>query len=79
MKGQVLALYLILYTAGRFVFENMRTDKAHVIGPLRLNAWVSLIVCVGGILWFLWLRSHGTPSEPHVELSPASVDQLPES
>ena len=79
MKGQVLALYLILYTAGRFVFENMRTDNAHVIGPLRLNAWVSLIVCIGGILWFLWLRSHGTPSEPHVERTPASVDQLPES
>ena len=79
MKGQVLALYLILYTAGRFVFENMRTDSAHVIGPLRLNAWVSLIACIGGILWFLWLRSHGTPSERHVEGTPASVDQLPES
>ena len=79
MKGQVLALYLILYTAGRFVFENMRTDKAHVIGPLRLNAWVSLVVCIGGILWFLWLRGHGTPAVPHVDRLPASVDQLPES
>jgi len=79
MKGQVLALYLILYTAGRFVLENMRTDSANMIGPLRLNAWVSLIVCIGGILWFLWLRGHGTPSVPHVDRLPASVDQLPES
>ena len=79
MKGQVLALYLILYTAGRFVFENMRTDPANMIGPLRLNAWVSLIVCSGGIMWFIWLRTHGTPSVPHVDRVPASVDQLPES
>ena len=46
MKGQLLALYLMLYTAGRFVFENMRVDPAHRIGPLRLNAWVCLVTFV---------------------------------
>ena len=64
MKGQLLALYLMLYTAGRFVFENMRVDPAHRIGPLRLNAWVCLVTFVAASVWFLWLRRHGTPAVP---------------
>ena len=30
----------------RFVFEEMRIDPAHTIGPLRVNAWVSIVVFV---------------------------------
>ena len=37
-KFQIFALYCMAYTAGRFVFEEMRIDPAHTIGPLRLNA-----------------------------------------
>jgi len=60
-RGQTFALYVVLYTFGRFWFENMRIDSAHHIGPLRLNAWVSLVCFVGGIVWFLWLRTHAGP------------------
>ncbi len=66
MKGQLFALYVMLYTAGRFVFENMRTDPAHLIGPLRLNAWVSLLCFVVAGWWFLRLRRHGIPAVPDV-------------
>lgn len=66
MKGQLFALYVMLYTAGRFVFENMRTDPAHMIGPLRLNAWVSVACFAGAALWFAWLQRHGTPAVPVV-------------
>ncbi len=61
MRGQVFALYCAGYTAGRFVFEEMRVDPAHTIGPLRLNAWVSLVIFVISVTAFLWLRAHGTP------------------
>jgi prolipoprotein diacylglyceryl transferase len=57
--GQLLALYLATYCFGRFWFENLRIDEAKLVGPLRVNAWVSLLVMTGGILWFLWLRTHG--------------------
>ena len=60
-RGQTFALYVVLYTFGRFWFENMRIDSAHHIGPLRLNAWVSLVCFVGGIAWFLWLGKHAGP------------------
>jgi prolipoprotein diacylglyceryl transferase len=43
-KGQVFALYGMLYTAGRGVIEMLRIDDAnHVLG-LRLNVWTSVVV-----------------------------------
>ena len=48
----------------------MRIDPAHTIGPLRLNAWVCIVVFVGALAWFLWLSRHGDPVErpdPHGE------------
>jgi prolipoprotein diacylglyceryl transferase len=56
--GQTFALYVASYTFGRFWFENMRVDPAHEIGPLRINAWVSLVVFVGAVTWFVWLARH---------------------
>lgn len=66
MKGQLFALYVMLYTAGRFVFENMRTDPANRIGPLRLNAWVAIVCFVLAALGFLWAARRGTPAVPDV-------------
>ena len=57
-QGQTFALYIVLYTVARFWFENLRIDPAHDIGPLRVNAWVSLLLFGFGIGWFFWLRRH---------------------
>jgi prolipoprotein diacylglyceryl transferase len=57
-KGQIFALYGILYTAGRGVIEMLRTDEAnHVLG-LRLNVWTSLLVFAGSafVFWRLGRR-----------------------
>jgi prolipoprotein diacylglyceryl transferase len=56
--GQTFALYVALYTFARFFFENMRIDPAHEIAGMRLNAWVSIVVCLFGIAWFVWLGRH---------------------
>jgi prolipoprotein diacylglyceryl transferase len=58
-NGQLLALYLAGYCFGRFWLENLRIDEAKLVGPLRVNAWVSLLVMLVGIALFLWLRTHG--------------------
>jgi prolipoprotein diacylglyceryl transferase len=60
-QGQTFALYVILYPVGRFWFENLRIDDAHTLGPLRVNAWVSIAVCLFGIGWFVWLGRHEPP------------------
>ena len=62
-KFQLFALYCMGYTAARFVFEEMRIDPAHTIGPLRLNAWVSIVVFIGALVAYVWLGRHGQPVE----------------
>ena len=41
--------------------EEMRIDPAHTIGPLRVNAWVSILLCIGSVTLFVALgrRAHG--------------------
>jgi phosphatidylglycerol---prolipoprotein diacylglyceryl transferase len=60
-QGQTFALYVILYPVGRFWFENLRIDPAHKLGPLRVNAWVSIAVFLFGIVWFVWLGRNEPP------------------
>jgi prolipoprotein diacylglyceryl transferase len=54
--GNVAALYVMGYTAGRVWIEALRTDTANHILGLRLNIWTSLIVFLLGLAWFL---THG--------------------
>jgi prolipoprotein diacylglyceryl transferase len=74
-KFQLFALYCMGYTAARLVFEEMRIDPAHVIGPLRVNAWVSIVVFAVALGWFLWLGRHGQPVErpPRGDDGPADI------
>jgi prolipoprotein diacylglyceryl transferase len=50
----LFALYVALYTLGRFFEELLRIDPSHELGPLRLNAWVSLVVFVASSAFFVW-------------------------
>jgi prolipoprotein diacylglyceryl transferase len=57
-KGQIFALYGMLYTVGRGVIEMLRTDEAnHVLG-LRLNVWTSMLVFAGSAFAF-WRLGRG--------------------
>ena len=70
-RGQTFAAYVILYTFARFWFENMRVDPAHEIGPLRVNAWVSIALFAFGLAWF---RSLGRTQPPQREFTQSSAD-----
>ena len=50
----LFALYIALYSFGRFWIELVRVDPANHILGLRVNTWVSGLVCVAGLVWF-WL------------------------
>jgi len=50
--GSLFALYVAGYSAGRFFIEGLRIDQAHFIGGLRLNQYVSLLLCGAGLLAF---------------------------
>ena len=53
--GRVFALYVALYSFGRFFIENMRTDEATMIGSFRVNELVAMGACVIAVVVFVWL------------------------
>jgi prolipoprotein diacylglyceryl transferase len=52
-RGNVFALYVMGYTAGRFWIEAMRSDKANHLLGVRVNSWMSTLVFLGALAWFL--------------------------
>jgi prolipoprotein diacylglyceryltransferase len=47
--GRACALYIVLYTVGRFFIETLRIDPANLVLGHRVNEWVSLLVCLLGV------------------------------
>jgi prolipoprotein diacylglyceryl transferase len=53
--GQVLGLYLILYSAGRFLVEGLRTDSLMFLG-MRVAQLISLASVLAGVLLLLYIK-----------------------
>ncbi|MEX1218177.1 MAG: prolipoprotein diacylglyceryl transferase [Acidimicrobiales bacterium] len=51
--GNILPLYVGLYFTGRLWIEALRIDTASMIGPFRINIWMSIIGIAGAILVFV--------------------------
>ena len=71
--GKVFALYVMLYTAGRFWIEALRIDTVNEIGGFRLNNYTSVIVFVAALIWLLWLVKNRPGRETVVEGDPDPV------
>ena len=59
--GRLFAVYLAGYFAGRFWIEGLRIDRAHEIGGLRLNQWVSMAVVCLSVTFLIIDRLRGGP------------------
>jgi prolipoprotein diacylglyceryl transferase len=65
--GSLALLYLVLYGAGRFLLELLRTDTTYRLFGLSRNAYVSLAVVVGASVWLVLRERRGPPAEPASE------------
>ena len=55
----------MLYTGFRFYLETIRIDPSEEIAGLRVNAWVSLILFVASLAFFIyWQFYRGRRDEP---------------
>jgi prolipoprotein diacylglyceryl transferase len=62
----LFAAYVAWYCFGRFFEELLRIDPAHHFAGLRLNAWVSLVVFVCAVAYFvLHQRQHRREDDDH--------------
>jgi prolipoprotein diacylglyceryl transferase len=62
--GRAFALYVMGYTLGRTWIELMRTDQANHLFGVRINVWVSILVFLGGAVYFFLARSRGEREDP---------------
>ncbi len=63
--GYLFALYVALYTFGRFFTEYLRIDEAHKIAGLRLNDWTSIVIFVAAVAMLVRRgRPHPEPEAP---------------
>jgi prolipoprotein diacylglyceryl transferase len=64
--GGLFALYVLIYSIGRFWIEMLRIDPSHEIAGVRLNVWVAGAVAIAAAVFFVWWqktwkRPGGTP------------------
>lgn len=51
--SQIIALYFILYSVGRFIIEGLRTDSL-MIGPFRIAQVISIVLIGFGVGIYYW-------------------------
>ena len=56
-KGEIGALYLILYSIGRFIIEFFRNDYRGSIGIISTSQFISLVIFVIGIAMFIKVKA----------------------
>jgi prolipoprotein diacylglyceryl transferase len=60
----LFALYVAWYTFGRMFEELIRIDPSHEYFGFRLNFYVSAILFVLAVLWFIWAQRRDIGDEP---------------
>ena len=74
----IFCLYVAWYTFGRFFLEQIRTDEAHELFGIRLNAYVSLVAFLAAVACFLWSqRRADEPRERPAREVPAPARKMP--
>jgi prolipoprotein diacylglyceryl transferase len=73
-RGRTFALYVMLYTVGRFGIETLRTDAANLILGHRVNEWVSILVFLGALAGFLVASRAARRKSHHADTDSATQD-----
>jgi prolipoprotein diacylglyceryl transferase len=57
----LFALYVAGYSGFRMFEETLRIDYSNHILGMRLNFWIALLLCLGGLLWFAAIQRRSSP------------------
>ena len=63
-RPALFALYVAWYTTFRTFEEVLRIDPSNHFLGMRINFWVSLVVWIAAVAFFVWWQFIREPSEP---------------
>ena len=63
-NGVMFGSYLIYYSLGRLVTENLRIDPSDIILGLRTNVWSAILGIVAGATIIYWQKARHQPWRP---------------
>jgi prolipoprotein diacylglyceryl transferase len=72
--GRAFALYVFLYTVGRFWFETLRIDPANLVLGHRVNEWVCVLVAALAVVLFVRGTLAARRSSQNVDDMPTKQD-----
>ena len=52
MRGRTSALYLILYSIGRFAIEFLRNDDRGTVGMLSTSQFIAIFTLIAGVVGY---------------------------
>ena len=61
-EGQVIGLYMVLYSTARFIIEFYREHEQPLAGPFSLTQWIALLVLLAGAVILVRGRSQPAPA-----------------
>ncbi len=64
-RPALFALYVVWYTTFRTFEEVLRIDPSNYFLHMRINFWVSLVVWIAAVFFFVWWQFIRQPSAPH--------------
>lgn len=57
-NGEVICMYLILYSLGRFIIEFIRTDHVYILGNINLAQAICVLLTAAGISALIIIRKN---------------------
>ena len=63
-QGNVIGLYLILYSTARFIIEFYRVHEQSLVGPFSLTQWIALGLLLLGVIFLSRPRQQNALQSP---------------
>jgi phosphatidylglycerol---prolipoprotein diacylglyceryl transferase len=77
-EGSLIFAYAVLAGIERFLVEFVRTNKPVLLG-LTQQQWISIFLCVAGVVGVWWFETHGKLRTTPAQLKPVAVTVTPSS
>lgn len=77
--GSVGALYLILYSIGRFLIEFLRNDHRGTVGALSTSQFISIFMAIIGVVIFVLVVKAGKIVDWRKEVSDNEEEKMPDA